>query len=228
MPYVLHIETSTTSCSVALSKGQALVAQLHYDNGYSHAENLHPFIQKLFNESGVSIKELSAVAVSKGPGSYTGLRIGVSAAKGLAYSLNIPLIAVETLQTMAVAAKKQMPEAAHFCPMIDARRMEAYTAVYDSHLNTKLATEALIIDADSIKKFAGYGQICFFGNGYAKATEILKTIEHATFIDHITPLAENMIGIAFEKFLKKEFEDVNYFEPFYLKDFLILKKADRV
>jgi tRNA threonylcarbamoyladenosine biosynthesis protein TsaB len=223
---LLHIETSTTVCSVALSKNGLLIDSIEYDNGYSHAENLHPFIERILQKNNIQIQELNAVSVSKGPGSYTGLRIGASAAKGLAYALNLPLIGVDTLQIMAVAAAEKMSQADFFCPMIDARRMEVYTNVYDKHLVEQKRTEALIITESSIESYKKYSNICFFGNGYLKAKAILKLIPNASFIESIVPSARNMIHISYHNFLNKSFENTTYFEPFYLKEFLILKKQE--
>lgn len=225
MSLILHIDTSTTSCSVALSNKGSLLHSIAYDNGYSHAENLHPFIKRLLEESKLETKDLAAVAISKGPGSYTGLRIGVSAAKGLSFALKIPLIGIDTLQTMAVAAKELNPQASYYCAMIDARRMEVYTNVYDIQLQAQTQTSALILSDLSIKQFEIYSSICFFGNGYNKAHALLSTIQSAVFINNIVPEAKYMIGLAYEKFLNQDFEDLIYFEPFYLKDFLILKKT---
>lgn len=224
MAFLLHIETATTCCSVALSENGRLIDFNEYDNGYSHAENLHPFIENILEKNKILINELSAIAVSKGPGSYTGLRIGVSAAKGLAYALQIPLISVDTLQIMAVAGAEKMPTCDFFCPMIDARRMEVYTGVYDKNFEATCRTEALIITENSIEQFKQYPTICFFGNGYLKAKHLLMNLTGVHFIESIRPLAKHMITLAHQKFLNQTFEDIKYFEPFYLKDFMILKK----
>lgn len=224
MALILNIETATTACSVSLAKDGQLLHFIEYDNGYSHAENLHPFIQQLLKESNTHVNALKAIAVSKGPGSYTGLRIGVSAAKGLAYAMNVPLISVDTLQTMSVAAREKLTDVSFFCPMIDARRMEVYTSVYDKNLVAQQKIEALIINETSIEQFKKYQNICFFGNGYLKAKDILSQIPGSSFLESVQPSAKNMIELSFNKYVSKDFENVNYFEPFYLKDFLILKK----
>jgi len=224
MAKLLHIETSTTMCSVALSENENLVAAKEINEGYTHAENLHVFIQSLLKETKTQASELSAIAVSKGPGSYTGLRIGVSAAKGLAYALKIPLISLDTLQIMAVQARKNSSDTDFLCPMLDARRMEVYTAVYDSTLKRKTEIQALIVDENSISQFSHYPNIRFFGDGMSKCKDILSQLYHADFIEDIVPSAKDMVGLAYAKYQTKEFEDVAYFEPFYLKDFLILKK----
>ena len=224
MIYILNIETSTTVCSVSLSKNGELLCFRELDDGFTHAENLHLFVQEVVLESGVSLQKLSAVAVSKGPGSYTGLRIGVSAAKGLAYALKLPLISVDTLKLMCNHPLLQKLNGAYFCPMIDARRMEVYTSLYDTELNQILPTEALIIDENSALKFKDYARIFFFGNGMNKCRDILKKLVNADFVENVNPSAQYMCSLSYEKFSARKFEDVAYFEPFYLKDFLMLKK----
>lgn len=241
MTYILNIETATTVCSVSLAKNGKEIFCKEIDNGFTHAENLHVFIHDSLKQTNIKANELSAVAVSKGPGSYTGLRIGVSAAKGLAYALNIPLISLDTLQIMANQAlnteaqrhkdtekTSQNLRAAvskYYCPMIDARRMEVYHAVYNHELKQQTETEALIVDENSGQKFSDYSEIYFFGDGMSKCKELLSTLKNANFIDNIKPSTKFMCDLSFKKFNEKTFEDVAYFEPFYLKDFLIKKKA---
>ena len=224
MPKILHIETSTTVCSVSLSENQNLLALREINEGYTHAENLHVFIQEVLHESHLTPPELNAVSVSKGPGSYTGLRIGVSTAKGLCYALGVPLISIDTLQLMASKALKQLSQNDALCPMLDARRMEVYTAVYDSKLNTLQSTEALIVDENSLARYHSFNKICFFGDGMPKCKSLLSQLPNASFLDDIVPSAGDMPVLAFQKFQNQQFEDSAYFEPFYLKDFLILKK----
>ncbi len=224
MSYILNIETATTVCSVSLYHNSDLLFSKELNEGFSHAENLHVFIEEAFKESGVDAKQLSAIAVSKGPGSYTGLRIGVSTAKGLAYALNIPLISADTLQIMARAAFIQKKEAAFYCPMIDARRMEVYTAVYDPDLNKKSEIEALIVNEESIGKFSVYPKIYYFGDGMPKCRELLSQAKNSGFVEGIYPSAEHMSVFVYSKYKNKHFEDLAYFEPFYLKDFMVLKK----
>lgn len=219
MPYILHIETSTTVCAVGLSKGDQLISYKETDDGYTHAENLHVFIKDVLKDSHTDIHHLHAIAVSKGPGSYTGLRIGVSAAKGLAYALNIPLISIDTLKAMAVLVSRQLPNH-YYVPMIDARRMEVYCEIFDSHLNSKSPVQALILNDDTIQAFRLQQPICFFGNGMPKAKNLLSQIPDSYFIENMRPGVAGMIDMAHQKYLKKEFEDVAYFEPFYLKDFV--------
>lgn len=224
MAYILNIETATTVCSVSVAKSGGLLYCKELDNGFTHAENLHLFIDEALKASNISAKNLNAIAVSKGPGSYTGLRIGVSAGKGMAYALNIPLISVDTLQIMVNQAKS-LPKGKMFCPMIDARRMEVYHAVYNDELKQKTEVEALIVDENSIQKFSAYSEIYFFGDGMPKCKEVLSSLKNAHFIDKVKPSAKYMCDLSFKKFSEKQFEDVAYFEPFYLKDFLIKKKA---
>lgn len=224
MIHILNIETATTVCSVSVSRDGELLHYKETDNGFTHAENLHLFIAELLKECSLEPNQLSAVAVSRGPGSYTGLRIGVSTAKGLAFALNIPLIAVDTLQVMANQALSLSKENALYCPMIDARRMEVYTCLYDGGLITKQEVEALIVDENSIQKFKSATNTYFFGDGMDKCREILQTLPNARFMDHIRPSSQFMCSLTYRSFLGKKFEDVAYFEPFYLKDFLILQK----
>lgn len=226
MSYILNIDTATSMCSVSVSKNGELLAFKEINNGFTHAENLHLFIQDVLKEAKLGPGDLQAIAVSKGPGSYTGLRIGVSTAKGLAYALNIPLLSVDTLQLMSSAARDTMKEEAFFCPMIDARRMEVYTALYDQHLQQVLPIEALIVDEHSIQKLKSYAKIYFFGDGMDKCKAVLQTLGNAAFIDNIVPSAKYMAELSHQKLLSKAIEDVAYFEPFYLKDFLILSKKN--
>ena len=224
MDYILNIETATTVCSVSLSMDGNILGYKEIDNGFTHSENLHLFINDLLIDFNISIKQLSAIAISKGPGSYTGLRIGVSAAKGLAYALNIPLISVDTLKIMAYQVSQLRTEFDFFCPMIDARRMEVYTCVYDAHLNSQILTQSLIIYSLSIKTFDSFSSICFFGDGMLKCKEAISLLQNKVCIDNIKPSSQYMCALSYEKFLKQDFEDIAYFEPFYLKDFLITSK----
>jgi len=210
-------------CSVALSENGEVLALKEKNQGYTHSENLHLFIVEILEASNTTAGALDAIAVSKGPGSYTGLRIGVSAAKGLAYALRVPLISVETLQLMTVQAAKHQT-ADFYCPMLDARRMEVYTAVYDSKFNRVNDIQALIVDEHSIASFSQFPNIHFFGDGMGKCKTILSQLNNVGFIESIIPSAKDMVDLAYAKFQNKNFEDVAYFEPFYLKDFLILKK----
>lgn len=217
---LLHIETSTTVCSVALSeKGQCLFSKSN-DEGMNHAALLSVFIAEALEILKKANKKLDAVAVSSGPGSYTGLRIGVSTAKGLCYGLDIPLISVSTLEIMFQQAisKAENAETALFCPMIDARRMEVYTAIYNSKGQIQKEISAEIINEDSFNEFLENQTIYFFGNGSEKCRATI-THPNARFIANIDPLAENMIYLAEKAFENNKFENVAYFEPFYLKEF---------
>jgi tRNA threonylcarbamoyladenosine biosynthesis protein TsaB len=224
LSYFLNIETATTVCSVSISENENLLFFKEINEGFTHAENLHLFIEQAFKETGVGAHQLSAISVSKGPGSYTGLRIGVSAAKGLAYALNIPLISVDTLQIMANAAYIKQKEPGIYCPMIDARRMEVYSALYSHELKALSVIEALIIDETSILKFNSYPKVFYFGDGMLKCRALLSKMPNAFFIEDVNPSVEYIAKLVYEKFLANEFENTAYFEPFYLKDFMILKK----
>lgn len=224
MTHILCIETSTTVCSVCVTADDKVLAQKEINNGFSHAENLHIFMEEVLKEANLAIKQINAVAVSKGPGSYTGLRIGVSAAKGLCYALQIPLISIDTLQSMAYAVSHEKNEDAFYAPMLDARRMEVYCAVYDTNLETITPVNALVLDEKSIEIFNVDKPIYFFGDGMPKAKQLLQEIKNSFFIEDIFPSAENMASLSFTKFKQNNFEDVAYFEPFYLKEFFTNQK----
>ena len=219
MPYILHIESTSTVCSVAVSKNTELIGIKEHNNGYSHAENLHLFIKELLKEKKINFKDLSAISISSGPGSYTGLRIGFSTAKGLAYALKIPLIKVNTLKALTESVIHQTASNALFCPMIDARRMEVYCSLFDSHLNTLIPIQALILNEETIKIFDKEKAICFFGDGMFKAKKLLTNNSNYFFIDNVLPSATSMIKLAFEQFKANDFVDVAYVEPYYLKEF---------
>ena len=219
---ILCLETSTKVCSVALGQnGKLLALKESLDEKHSHAENLTVYIQEVCSQAKISLKDIDAVAVSKGPGSFTGLRIGVSTAKGLCYALDKPLLAINSLEAMAISQiRKPKTEIRNlFCPMIDAKRMEAYCAVYDEQLNEIKNTSAEIIDENSFSDLLVKNKIYFFGDGSEKCK---SKIVHANaiFLDNINPSAQFMIPIAEKYFGGKKFEDVAYFEPFYLKDFV--------
>ncbi|MDR6300190.1 tRNA (adenosine(37)-N6)-threonylcarbamoyltransferase complex dimerization subunit type 1 TsaB [Mesonia maritima] len=224
MNIILCLETTTTNCSVALSKNGELLA-LKEDNtpGYSHAEKLHVFINEILREENIEIHELSAVAVSKGPGSYTGLRIGVSAAKGLAFSLGIPLLSTSTLQSLALQAKPSKDEIV--LSMLDARRMEAFTAIFDENNQQLVSTAATILSENSFEDIFSNKKVICIGNAVKKFEEILPSAKKATikFIE-ANPSAKEMVKLAFDKYKISDTEDVAYFEPYYLKDFLVTKK----
>ena len=220
MALVLSLETSTSVCSAALARDGRLLAERVSYEGKSHATLLTVFVEQILAETGIEATALDAVAVSQGPGSYTGLRIGVSTAKGICYATGAKLIAVDTLKAMAIMAEKNAtPRPDLFCSMIDARRMEVYTAIYDSALNRVTDTQALIIDADSFADRLKDSTIAFYGDGAGKCQNVI-TSANARFIDGICPLAANMVPLAEEAFAAADFKDVAYFDPFYLKDFV--------
>ena len=223
---ILQIETATTVCSVALANRGDVIAFKEVDQRNIHAEVITIFIDEILKNAGVKYNELDAVAVSSGPGSYTGLRIGVSTAKGLCYALDKPLIAVETLEAMAEGMiTRGVDEDILLCPMIDARRMEVYTALFDAAGNRVQATNAAIIDESSFSAQLEQSKILFFGDGAPKCRETLSGNTNALFIDNFTNSAAHLTKKAYQKFQAGQFEDVAYYEPFYLKDFLITKKA---
>jgi len=225
---ILNIETSTRICSVALSVDGKTMALQETNTESSHARQITVFAEQLMYKTGLNFQDLDAIAVSKGPGSYTGLRIGVSTAKGFCFSLGKPLISIGTLKSLAngmilkLAAEGKNPDDFLFCPMVDARRMEVYTAIYDSRLHEVREVQAEIIDGNS---FAGFFKqhksIVFIGDGAAKCKEILtKASLHAIFPEEFMASATYMVPLAEEKLKAGKFEDTAYFEPFYLKDFI--------
>lgn len=217
MALILCIETTTTNCSVSLSKDGQTIALEEFDSKkYSHSEKLHLFIQEVCQSAGLVLKELQAIAVSKGPGSYTGLRIGVSAAKGLCFALDLPLIGIETLKILA--RKANHPEADFIIPMLDARRMEVYTAVFNSNKTALTSTEAKILEPNSFQKYLDQSKVVFIGSGVKKFREICVH-PNAIFVKE-NPSAAEMSKIAEIAFQEKHFEDLAYFEPYYLKDFM--------
>lgn len=225
MAFILTIETSTDVCSAALSKDGQLLCYRENSDGFSHASKLAVFIDEILKESGVTADQLSAVCVGKGPGSYTGLRIGVSTAKGICYAINKPLIAVDSLLLMCHGAIEQAKalmqnEPFFLCPMIDARRMEVYSAVYDENLNIKDPVKAVIIEPTSFEHFLAEQKVVFFGNGASKCKELINH-PNAMFLDDNFASARNLIAPAFESLKNNDFVDVAYFEPFYLKDFVV-------
>lgn len=221
MSCILHIETSTEVCSVSVSQDGASIFSKEDYKGLSHAVALGVFVDEALSFADNHAIPLDAVAVSCGPGSYTGLRIGVSMAKGICYGRNIPLIGLPTLEVMSVPVllSEELPEDALLCPMIDARRMEVYAAIYDRALNVKRAIGADIIDEHSYAEFLEKHPVYFFGNGSGKCREKLVH-PNAHFIEDIHPLAKWMFPLAEKAMAKQDFKDVAYFEPFYLKEFV--------
>jgi len=221
LAFILNIETSTKNCSVSLSENGKIIALKEINDGnYSHAEKLHVFIDSVLNEAGIKLQQLDAVAISKGPGSFTGLRIGVSAAKGLCFALDIPLISINTLQSLALQVDT---EKGAIIPMLDARRMEVYSAVFDMDYNQIKETEAQILDETSFQNYLEDDNVYFIGDGVPKTKEIISH-PNAFFIDDKLPSANEMAMLAFQKFNQNDFENSAYFEPFYLKDFVANKK----
>ncbi len=220
MSCIIHIETSTKVCSVAVSQDGAIIFEQQDTNGPAHAVNCGVFVQEGLSFAESHAIPLDAVAVSMGPGSYTGLRIGYSMAKGVAYGREVPLIALPTLQVLCVPVLlgHELEENALLVPMIDARRMEVYTAVYDRALREVRAVGADIVTADTYHEYLERGPVYFFGDG---ATKCKDTITHpnAHFIDGINPLAKNMFPLAEKAIALGQYADVAYSEPFYLKEF---------
>lgn len=225
---ILHIETATDICSVAISEGDQQLALAESGPERSHATLLNSFIRECLQKSGTELKQIDAVAVSKGPGSYTGLRIGVSTAKGIAYALDKSLLSSGTLENMAHGADRH--PAIHsladkygskllLCPMLDARRMEVYSAFFTTGMEVARPVTADIVDPDSFGDLLEKHQVCFFGNGSEKCEQVLKH-PHAHFVPGVNPSASFMIKPVLKRFSEHQFEDVAYFEPFYLKDFI--------
>ena len=226
MALILAIETGTDICSVALIREGELIALRESDEERNHAKKIAVFVDELLREYDIAAEELDAVAVSKGPGSYTGLRIGVSFAKGLCYGQNIPLVAVGSLDSLVEVAREDFEagiidieqwDNALLCPMIDARRMEVYTQLFDTDGVAQSEVEAKIIDTESFAEERKDRTFVIFGNGAKKCTEVL---EGATFIE-VVPSARGMARLAEQAFAEGKTEDVAYFEPFYLKDFVV-------
>jgi tRNA threonylcarbamoyladenosine biosynthesis protein TsaB len=226
MEKILHIETATDVCSVAVSVGEEIISLREVAIGKSHAGILTVFINNILEEANFSASSLDAVAVSMGPGSYTGLRIGVSVAKGICYGLNLPLIGVPTLESMYLGMKKtlklkmddsDLPDI--FVPMIDARRMEIYMSVYNKDGNQMEKTQAFIVDSHSFESYLNNKKVCFFGSGALKIKDIVVH-NNAIYTDDFIHSSVNIVESALINFRNKSFEDVAYFEPFYLKEFL--------
>ena len=219
---ILHLETSSRNCSVAISEGESLLCLCEeISESYKQSESLHKFVEWALEGAEISLQDLDAVSVGKGPGSYTGLRIGAASAKGFCFGLNIPLIGVNSMETMVEPFLNQGFEV--IIPLIDARRMEVYTAVYDGENGKELSeTESLILDERAFSRFTGK-KILFVGDGCSKTQELLSLPE-AEFENNVYPSAKYLIKQSAEKFNKRDFEDVAYFEPFYLKDFHGVKK----
>lgn len=217
--YILNIETATKNCSVSLAKnGETILCKEIAEQGYSHAEKLHVLIEEILKETGIGANDLNGIAVSKGPGSYTGLRIGISSAKGLCYALGIPLISVDTLQ---VLAKQVVIENGLIVPMLDARRMEVYSAIFDKSYSKIKEVQAEILTENSYA--ASPETFYFIGDCQEKCKTVLTAANFYFLPEIVFPSANEMSALSYKKFINNDFEDVAYFEPFYLKDFLITK-----
>jgi tRNA threonylcarbamoyladenosine biosynthesis protein TsaB len=231
MSLLLSIETSTPVCSVALTRNEDILSYKEAPGKLSHAARLTVLIEEVMKETAISYSSLDAVVVSKGPGSYTGLRIGVSAAKGICYGADIPLIAINSLEVLFYSLFKQsnpiFDDKTLFCPMIDARRMEVYTAMFDKNGSNVMETQALIIQEDSFSNYLKTNKVVFFGDGANKCMPVINN-NNAQFIENIYPMASVMQIKAISEFKKQLFEDVAYFEPFYLKDFVATTPKARI
>jgi tRNA threonylcarbamoyladenosine biosynthesis protein TsaB len=221
MSLLIAIESSTSVCSVTLCRQGAVISTIALNQPNVHAQKLVLLIEQLFEQTGLVARDLDAVAVSAGPGSYTGLRIGVSVAKGLSYALEIPLIAVDTLKALAWQALSYAGETDVVIPMMDARRMEVYAAAYGKGGKQLMATQALILDHNPFDSVIDKGKAIYIGDGVAKAKEVLAHPD-AVFLN-LPCCSRTVASLAYAKYEKKEFEDKVYFEPNYLKDFRILQ-----
>lgn len=218
MALILSIESATKNCSVALAAdGEVISLKEIHEEKFSHAEKLHSFILEVMASADRKLAEIDAVAVSKGPGSYTGLRIGVSTAKGLCYALDKPLVSVPTLESLA--RQVEIADGGVIVPLLDARRMEVYSAVYNQEYAEIRETRAEIMEEGSFSDYLDEQSVCFLGDGAAKTQEVIKH-PNAVFIKDRYPSAREMAHIAERKVSDKQFEDLAYFEPFYLKDFV--------
>ncbi|HMR43838.1 MAG TPA: tRNA (adenosine(37)-N6)-threonylcarbamoyltransferase complex dimerization subunit type 1 TsaB [Saprospiraceae bacterium] len=215
MPLILNIESATDVCSVCISDGLQVLALEEATEPYRHSEKLTVLIQNCLSRTGLDLKKMDAIALSNGPGSYTSLRVGSSVAKGICYALGLPLIAVDTLKSLAFAAAAAYPNADFYCAMIDARRMEVYTSLFDARLSLLNLATALIVDANSFSEVLEKGEVVFCGNGAPKCKEIIRH-SNAVFIPQICT-ASNLIAFSFEKFSKRDFTDFALYEPFYFK-----------
>ena len=233
MSLILCIETGTDVCSVGVARNGELLSLRESDQGRDHAKNLAVFVDELLHETNISPDELDAIAVGMGPGSYTGLRIGVSFAKGMCYGLNIPLLAVGSLDALAQVAIEDHEagiinidewDSARLCPMVDARRMEVYAQVFDIECNPLSEVSAEVITEESFSKWRNDGKLVIFGNGAAKCQEVLAGTTYVS----VVPAARGLAKLAHKRYEEGKFEDIAYFEPFYLKDFIIIPSKKKL
>ncbi len=232
MGLILNIDTSTEVCSVSLAKNGEILANKEDHSGNNHSKLLSVFIDTVFSDAGLQMHEIDAVSISKGPGSYTGLRIGTAMAKGICFGLGKPLIVIGTLQSMALGFinhnKNLLNGKELFCPMIDARRMEVYTAVYDYHLIVVKDTSAKIIDEKAFKNILKDKRLYFFGNGAEKCKTVLKNNSNAIFFPGFYASSKHMVTLSEIRFKTQYFADLAYFEPYYLKDFIATKPSKNI
>ena len=235
MALILSIETGTDICSVALANDGELMALRESDEGRDHAKKVALFVDELLRETGVQPSDIDAIAVGKGPGSYTGLRIGVSFAKGMCYALGIPLIAIGSLDALTEVAREDFEAGildveegdwaqAKLCPMVDARRMEVYAQVFDVEGKPESDVVAEVVTEDSFKEWRAKGKFVIFGNGAKKCAEVLPD----AIIESVVPSARGIVRLAEEAFNAGKFEDLAYFEPFYLKDFIVIPSKKKL
>lgn len=228
MRYILSLETATKTCSVALHRDQQLIALQDFHLDKSHSSILHPLIRDMLQYCDIEKDQLSAIALSMGPGSYTGLRIGTSAAKGLCFALDIPLIAINTLEAMAWSMQKFNVHSALLCPMLDARRMEVYCQIRNHAHEEMMPTTPLVMSEDSFDAYLESHEVWFFGDGSDKCRAMLEArSQQAIFIENVLPSAKAIGDLAWKKFQDSKFEDVAYFEPFYLKAFHTTKPKEK-
>ncbi len=221
---ILCLETATPVCSVALNDGCCTIALCETEGQNAHSEKITNFIREVMETANIDYHQLDAVAVSKGPGSYTGLRIGVSTAKGICYAANLPLMAIDTLEAMAYGMKaklgSQIAENDLLIPMIDARRMEVYAAIFDAHMNKINDTAAMVIDENSFEDLRKEHRLWLFGDGAPKLKQVFENQSNINIVDGFKPSAAYMLPLAEKALREHDFVDVAYFEPFYLKDFI--------
>lgn len=235
MALILSIETGTDICSVALANDGELMALRESDEGRDHAKKVALFVDELLRETGVQPDDIDAIAVGKGPGSYTGLRIGVSFAKGMCYALNIPLIAIGSLDALTEVAREDYDAGilevedddwakARLCPMVDARRMEVYAQIFDIDGKAVSDVVAEVVTEESFTQWRSQGRFVIFGNGAKKCADVLPD----AIVENVVPSARGIVRLAEEAFNAGKFEDLAYFEPFYLKDFIVIPSKKKL